>query len=138
VSSIELEQFIARAPAAVWRALTEPDLMGRWWVEGDIKPVVGHRFTLDMGPWGVQECEVLEVEPEKLLRYTFAEESLGSTLTFRLQPEGDGTRLFFEHAGLDENTPSGLTALRNMGNGWPRVLAHLADIARTIEDAGPR
>jgi uncharacterized protein YndB with AHSA1/START domain len=66
------------------------------------------------------------------------EESLGSTLTFRLEPEGDGTRLFFEHAGLDEHTPSGLTALRNMGNGWPHVLTHLADIAQTIEKAGTR
>jgi hypothetical protein len=43
-----------------------------------------------------------------------------------------------EHAGLDEHTPSGLTALRNMGNGWPCVLAHLADIAGTIEDAETR
>jgi uncharacterized protein YndB with AHSA1/START domain len=129
VSSIEIDQFIARKPAAVWRALTEPDLMARWWAEGDIKAVVGHRFTLDMGPWGPQECEVLEVDPERLLRYTFAEESLGSTLTFRVEPEGDGTRLFFEHAGLDPDTPAGQNALRNMGAGWPRVLARLAEIA---------
>jgi uncharacterized protein YndB with AHSA1/START domain len=129
VSSIELDQFIERPPAAVWRALTEPGLMARWWAEGDIKPVVGHRFTLDMGPWGPQECEILEVEPERLLRYTFAEHSLGSTLTFRLEPEGDGTRLFFEHAGLDPDSEAGRNALENMGNGWPRVLAHLAKIA---------
>ena len=38
----------------VWRALTEPELLARWWAEGDIKPVVGHRFTLDMGKWGRQ------------------------------------------------------------------------------------
>jgi uncharacterized protein YndB with AHSA1/START domain len=129
VTSIEIDQFIARTPAKVWRALTEPEWLARWWATGDIKPVVGHRFTLDMGPWGPQECEVLEVDPERLLRYTFAEESLGSTLTFRLEPEGDGTRLFFEHAGLDPDTPAGQNALRNMGAGWPRVLARLAEIA---------
>jgi len=65
VSSIEIEQFIAKPPAAVWRALTEPDLLARWWVAGDIRPVVGHRFTLDMGAWGPQPCQVLEVEAEK-------------------------------------------------------------------------
>ncbi|UQU65832.1 SRPBCC domain-containing protein [Couchioplanes caeruleus] len=47
----------------VWRALTEPELLARWWATGDIKPIVGHRFTLDMGSWGQQPCEVLEVEP---------------------------------------------------------------------------
>jgi uncharacterized protein YndB with AHSA1/START domain len=122
VSSIEVDQFIARAPASVWRALTEPDLMARWWAEGDIKPVVGHRFTLDMGTWGRQECEILQVEPEKLLRYTFAERTLGSTITWRLEPEGDGTRLFLEHSGLDPDTPAGRSALDGMGQGWPGVV----------------
>ena len=118
MSSIECDQFIARPPAAVWRALTEPELLARWWAQGDIKPVVGHHFTLDMGKWGRQPCEVLEVEPEKLLRYTFAEGSLDTTITWRLEAEGDGTRLFLEHAGFEP----GSTALEGMGNGWPGLL----------------
>jgi len=126
VTSIECDQFIARPPAAVWRALTEPELLARWWAEGDIKPVVGHRFTLDMGKWGHQPCEVLEVEPEKLLRYTFAEGSLDTTITWRLEPEGAGTRLFLEHAGFEP----GSEALTGMGNGWPGLL-------RVIERALP-
>jgi uncharacterized protein YndB with AHSA1/START domain len=55
VTDIELDQFIAREPAAVWRALTEPEALARWWAAGDIKPIVGHRFTLDMGPRGQQQ-----------------------------------------------------------------------------------
>ena len=125
MSSIVIDQFIARPPASVWRALTEPELLARWWAEGDIKPVVGHRFTLDMGVWGAQECEILDVEPERLLRYTFAERSLGSTITWRLEPEGAGTRLFLEHSGLDQDTPSGRTALDGMGGGWPGVIAQI-------------
>jgi uncharacterized protein YndB with AHSA1/START domain len=128
VTSIEINQFIARPPARVWRVLTEPELHARWWAAGDIKPVVGHRFTLDMGPWGHQECEILEVEPEKLLRYTFAEGSLDSTITWRLQPEGDGTRLFLEHAGFDPDSPGGRTALEGMGNGWPGLLRRIESI----------
>jgi uncharacterized protein YndB with AHSA1/START domain len=118
VSSIECDQFIARPPAAVWRALTEPELLARWWAAGDIKPVVGHRFTVDMGKWGRQPCEILEVEPEKLLRYTFAEGSLDTTITWRLEAEGDGTRLFLEHAGFEP----GSMALDRMGSGWPGLL----------------
>jgi uncharacterized protein YndB with AHSA1/START domain len=121
MSSIECDQFIARPPAAVWRALTEPALLARWWAAGDIRPVVGHRFTLDMGSWGRQECEILQVEPEKLLRYTFAETTLGTTITWRLEPEGDGTRLFLLHDGFEENSQ----ALRGMGSGWPALLARI-------------
>jgi uncharacterized protein YndB with AHSA1/START domain len=121
VTDIELDQFIARAPAAVWRALTEPELLARWWAEGDIKPVVGHRFTLDMGKWGRQPCEVLEVEPERLLRYTFAEGVLDTTITWRLEPEGSGTRLFLVHAGFAE----GSAALEGMGGGWPGLLRRI-------------
>lgn len=47
---IQLEQFIEHPPSKVWKALTDPALHAKWWAAGDVKPVVGHRFTLDMGP----------------------------------------------------------------------------------------
>jgi uncharacterized protein YndB with AHSA1/START domain len=119
VSSIECDQFIAKPPASVWRVLTEPELHAKWWAAGDIQPIVGHRFTLDMGAtWGEQQCEVLEVEPEKLLRYTFAEGVLDTTITWRLEPEGTGTRLFLLHDGFAPGSP----ALDGMGRGWPALL----------------
>jgi uncharacterized protein YndB with AHSA1/START domain len=46
---IRLSQFINHPPAKVWRALTDPELHARWWAAGDVKAVVGHQFTLDMG-----------------------------------------------------------------------------------------
>ena len=120
-TDIELDQFIAREPAAVWPALTEPELLARWWAAGDIKPIVGHRFTLDMGSWGQQPCEVLEVDPERLLVYTFAEGSLDTTITWRLEPEGAGTRLFLRHAGF----APGSISLKGMGSGWPGLLRRI-------------
>lgn len=102
---INCEQFIPHPPAAVWKALTDPDLHARWWAAGDVRPVVGHRFTLDMGKWGLQPCEVLTVEPERLLRYSFASGTLDTTITWRLRSEGTGTRLFLEHAGFDLDSP---------------------------------
>jgi uncharacterized protein YndB with AHSA1/START domain len=121
VTDIELDQFIAREPAAVWRALTEPELLARWWAAGDIKPIVGHRFTMDMGSWGRQPCEVLEVEPGRLLSYTFAEGDLDTVITWRLEAEGAGTRLFLRHAGFAEDSIS----LKGMGNGWPGLLRRI-------------
>jgi uncharacterized protein YndB with AHSA1/START domain len=125
---ITCDQFFAHPPQAVWRALTEPDLLARWWVPGDIEPTVGHRFTLDMGKWGPQPCQILAVEPGKLLVYSFAEGQLDSTITWRLEPEGTGTRLFLEHAGLDLGTPMGRMAFEGMGAGWPGVVKQI-DVA---------
>ncbi|MFD5326237.1 SRPBCC domain-containing protein [Streptomyces sp. NPDC127092] len=120
--TIECAKFLPHPPAAVWAALTDPELHARWWAAGDVKPVVGHRFTLDMGNWGHQPCEVTEVEPERLLAYRFAEGSLDTTITWRLVPEGTGTRLFLTHAGFDLDSPMGRQALEGMGEGWPHLL----------------
>jgi uncharacterized protein YndB with AHSA1/START domain len=123
--TIHRDQFLSHPPARVWQALTDPELHARWWAAGDVRPVVGHRFTLDMGSWGQQPCEVLEVVPERLLRYSFAEGSLDSTLTWRLEPEGTGTRLFLEHSGLDLDSPMGRQAFEGMGRGWPGILRNM-------------
>jgi uncharacterized protein YndB with AHSA1/START domain len=117
--------YAAHAPAAVWRALTDPALHARWWVAGDIRPIVGHRFELDMGKWGKQACEVLEVQPERRLKYRFAIGTLDTTITWELVPEGQGTRLLLTHEGFDLDSPLSRQALEGMKPGWPGVLARL-------------
>ncbi|MET7932685.1 SRPBCC domain-containing protein [Streptomyces sp. NPDC005322] len=125
---IHCDQFLPHPPAAVWKALTDPRLHARWWAAGDVRAEVGHRFTLDMGPFGQQPCEVIAVEPDRLLRYSFAATSLDTTITWRLEPEGNGTRLFLEHAGFDLDSPMGKKAFDGMGHGWPSVLTRLATV----------
>ncbi len=122
---IHLERLYRQPPAAVWRALTDPALHARWWAPGDVRPVVGHRFDLDMGPFGRQACEVLEVEPERLFRYRFAVGTLDTLLTWRLTPEGGGTRLSLTHEGFDLDSPLGRRAFEGMKPGWPGVLENL-------------
>jgi uncharacterized protein YndB with AHSA1/START domain len=123
---IECDEYVTHPPAAVWRALTEPELLAQWWAPGDIQPVAGHRFLLDMGPWGSQACQVVAVEPERLLAYRFGEGSLDTTVTWRLVPEGTGTRVFLTHSGFDLETPTGRQGYDGMGRGWPTVLARIA------------
>jgi uncharacterized protein YndB with AHSA1/START domain len=123
LATLEFEQYLDHPPAVVWQALTDPAQHAKWWAAGDVGAEVGHRFTLEMGPWGAQRCEVLEAEPEKLLRYTFAEGVLDSVLTWRLEPEGHGTRLFLTHAGLDLDSEAGRAAHKGMDQGWPGLLA---------------
>ncbi|AOJ71217.1 MULTISPECIES: SRPBCC family protein [Burkholderia] len=122
---IRLERFVARPPAQVWAALTEPAALARWWAAGDVSPAHGHRFTLDMGPWGKQPCEVTTVEPERRFAILFAQGTLDTTITWRLAPEDGGTRVFFEHAGFDLDAPQARIAYEGMARGWPSVLARI-------------
>ncbi|WP_285567996.1 SRPBCC domain-containing protein [Streptomyces sp. NBC_01463] len=128
IDTFTCERFLPYSPAAVWRALTDPELHARWWAAGDIKPVVGHRFTLDMGNFGEQPCEVTAVEDERILAYRFAEGTLDTTITWTLHPQGDGTRLVLTHAGFDLDSPMGRQAFEGMGKGWPRVLGRLEKV----------
>ncbi len=126
LANIQLEQFIKQPPDRVWHALTDPTLHAQWWAAGDVRPVVGHRFTLDMGlAFGPQPCEVLAVEHERLLSYAFAPGTLNTAITWRLQPEGNGTRLFLEHAGFDLDSPMGTMAFNGMSAGWPNILQRI-------------
>ncbi len=128
---IQLDRYYTQPPSAVWKALTDPALHARWWAAGDIRPVVGHRFDLDMGPWGKQPCEVLEVEPERLLKYSFAPGTLDTTITWRLEPEGTGTRLTLVHEGFDLESPLARTAFDGMKSGWPGVLERLTAVLQS-------
>ncbi|MFG3701178.1 SRPBCC domain-containing protein [Micromonospora sp. NPDC047620] len=130
--TIAIDQFVAAPPSKVWRTLTEPELLARWWVPGDIAAVLGHRFHLQMPGWGAVACEVVEVVPEEKLVYTFNE---SWTLTWRLVAEGNGTRLLFEHSGFDLDRKSERDAFDRMGPGWrDKVLPQLAQTASRLTD----
>ena len=125
--SITVDQFIAAAPQQVWEAISTPEGLARWWVPGNIEPVVGHEFLLEMPGWGNVACRVLEVETDRLLVYTFTDWTLRWTLT----PEGKGTRLILEHSGFDLDNPQHRFAFDTMGPGWTDEV--LPRLAATVE-----
>jgi uncharacterized protein YndB with AHSA1/START domain len=125
---IELVRVYKQSPAKVWRALTEPELVARWWAPGNIRAEVGHRFEMDMGPWGKQPCEVLAVEPLRLFRYRFAEPTLNTIITWELAPEDAGTRLKLTHEGFDLDSPMGRRAYEGMKPGWPGILEKIDSV----------
>lgn len=125
--TVTVEQFIARPPEAVWIAITTPDGLARWWVRGDIRAEVGHRFALDMGRWGEQPCEVIEVVPERRLVYSFAD----WRLVWTLSPAEGGTLLRLDHEGFDLANPVHRHAFDNMGRGWRDAV--IPSLARALE-----
>ena len=141
-SAIHVDEFLPYPPGNVWRALTDPAKLAVWLMPNDFEPTVGHRFTFRTDPVpgtgfdGVVTCEVLEIRPQRLLRISWSGgAAMRTTVTWRLHPEGRGTRLFLDHEGFDVSDPFQQLAHRIMGGGWRssvlRALVALLD-AETV------
>jgi uncharacterized protein YndB with AHSA1/START domain len=122
--TVRVDEFLPHTPTRVWKALTDPDLLAKWLMPNDFRPVVGHRFTFRTDPRpnvgfdGVIHCEVLAAEPERLLRFTWRGGPLDTTVTWTLAPEGRGTRLFLEHDGFDPDDPAQQFTRQILDGGW--------------------
>ncbi len=117
-NTITCEKFLPpHAPAAVWKALTDPHLHARWWAAGGHQAGGRAPFHPRHGILRPAACEVTEVDDERLLSFRFAEGSLDTTITWTLRPEGAGTRLVLVHSGFDLDSPMGRQAYEGMGKG---------------------
>lgn len=122
-ASITKDVFYPHAPELVWQALTDSAELAKWLMPNDFEPRVGRQFTFQTNPMpafgfdGVVHCEVTVCDAPQTLAYTWNGGRLRSLVTYRLEPEGDGTRLRFEHSGFDLSDPSQDGAYRGM-QGW--------------------
>ncbi|TIW16319.1 MAG: SRPBCC domain-containing protein [Mesorhizobium sp.] len=101
--SIEFECELPDPPEKVWR-----DLLAAWMMPNDIKPEIGSRFAFAKAGAPI-ECEILNAEPERLLRYSWRErpapgnaaDPLDSIVTFALgRTASGGTHLRIVHDGF--------------------------------------
>lgn len=133
---LRYEQELRHPPERVWRALTEADLMGRWLMETDFKPIVGHRFEFRtepaMGFDGILYGEVIHVEPPQKIAYSFIGGMMRhkTMVTWTLIPEGEGTRLILEHTGFTGFADIAISGL--IGLGWRRMLNDLPTILTSL------
>ena len=122
--TVTVERDIPYPPEKIWRALTEPHLIEEWLMKNDFKAAVGHRFKLS-GDWGAASCEVLEIEPQKTLSYTWSAMGLESVVTFTLTKAGSGTHLRMDQAGF---RPDQQQAYQGAQWGWNKFLGNLEQV----------
>src|SRR5262252_5426819 len=121
---VVIEREIPYPPEKIWRALTQPHLIEEWLMKNDFKPVVGHGFNL-RADWGVVDCQVLAVEPNKTLTFTWDAYDLKSVVTWTLTATRTGTRLRMEQSGF---RPDQSQYYQGAKGGWPRFLANLEQV----------
>ena len=131
--SVVVERELPVPPEKLWRALTQTHLVEEWLMKNDLKPAVGHRFKFraDYLPNGALDCEVLAVEPNKMLSYSWGSTSdnpafdVKSVVTFTLTPTSTGTHLRMEQSGF---RPEQKQAYGGARMGWQQFLAKLEQV----------
>ena len=123
--SVIIEREMPHPPEKIWRALTQPHLIAEWLMKGDFKPVKDHRFKFT-ADWGAVDCQVMAIEPNKTLSYTWAAYGLKSVVTWTLTPTGKGTHLRMEQSGF---RPDQEQAYQGAKFGWQKFLAKLEEVS---------
>jgi uncharacterized protein YndB with AHSA1/START domain len=138
--SVVVERELLHPPEKVWRALTQGPLIEEWLMKNDFQLVVGHRFNLHATPmpgWnGVTDCEVLVVEPNRRLAYSWnasgaeAARGLKTIVTWTLTPTADGVLLRMEQSGF---RPEEERNYQGAAYGWQRFIGNLERVAAGLD-----
>ena len=116
VLSVLVERHLPYPPEKIWRALTQPQLVEEWLMKSDFAPAVGHHFHF-RADWGAVACEVMAIEANRILTYSWAAHGLQSVVTWTLTPSGTGTVLSMEQSGF---RPDQQAAYQGAKFGWQR------------------
>jgi uncharacterized protein YndB with AHSA1/START domain len=132
--SLIIEREMPHPPEKIWRALTQSSLMEEWLMKNDFQPVVGHRFNFrstTVPNWnGVIDSEVLEVEPNSRLSYSWGSMGLKSVVIWTLTPTKGGTHLRMEQTGFpSEETPY----YKGANYGWQKFIGSLEQVVAKLD-----
>lgn len=141
-NTIQREILIPQPREQVWLAIAESTALAGWMFPNDFEPRVGHHFTFRvpanprMNFNGlIVSCEVLVCDPPSRLVFSWSAGGpvVDTRVSFELKPDGDGTRLFFEHSGFDFSHPGGNQAFKGAEFGWAKMLGQLPAVVAGLE-----
>lgn len=132
--TVVIEKEFPHPPERVWRALTQGSLIKEWLMDNDFQPVVGHKFSFRSTPvpnWdGIIHSEVLVVEPNKKLSYTWATLGLESLVSWTLAPTSTGTLVRMEHSGFASDQDA---AYKGATYGWRNFIGGLEKVVAGLQ-----
>jgi uncharacterized protein YndB with AHSA1/START domain len=136
-NTVRREIHLPHSREKVWEALTDRALLAEWLHPNDFEARVGHRFSFHVPakpevnfPGLIVQSEVLELEPpaKLVLAWNAADPVADTRVSFRLEADGPGTRLYLEHSGFNLDHPFGKHARKGAEHGWGEMLARLGEV----------
>ena len=124
--SLVIEREMPHPPEKIWRALTQGALIKEWLMDNDFQPVVGHKFNFRAPPmpkWnGIIDSEVLVIEPNKTLSYSWGSLGLESVVVWTLVPPTGGTLVRMEQSGFRADQEANY---QGANYGWQKFIGGL-------------
>lgn len=132
--AVELVFDLPHPPQKVWRALTDPVLLGQWLLPiAGFEPDAGATFTFRAPPqpgWdGIVNCRIVAIEPHRKISWTWVVGDLDTLVTFTLTPTESGTRLSLVHSGFKPDQKRNFAGARY---GWKMMGGRLVDLLASV------
>jgi len=132
--TLVIEKEMSHPPEKIWRALTQGALIKEWLMDNDFQPVVGHKFNFRSTPnphWdGIIQSEVLVVEPNQKLSYTWSSLGLVTVVVWTLTATGGGTLVRMEQSGFRTDQDQ---AYQGANYGWRKFVSLLEKVVNGLE-----
>ena len=132
--TLVIEKEMAHPPQKIWRALTQGALIKEWLMDNDFQPVVGHKFNFRSTPnphWdGIIQSEVLAVEPNQKLSYTWSSLGLVTVVVWTLTATGGGTLVRMEQSGFRADQDQ---AYQVANYGWRKFVSLLEKVVNGLQ-----
>jgi uncharacterized protein YndB with AHSA1/START domain len=132
--SLVIEKELPHPVGKVWRALTQGALIKEWLMDNDFQPEVGHKFKFRSTPmpnWnGIIDSEVLVVEPDKTLSYSWNSMGLESVVVWTLVATSGGTLVRMEQSGF---RPDQEANYQGANYGWQKFIGGLERVVAGLQ-----
>jgi uncharacterized protein YndB with AHSA1/START domain len=134
IRTLVIEKEFAHPPEKVWRALTQGALIKEWLMDNDFQPVVGHKFSFratPVGTWsGVIESQVLVVEPNQKLSYSWGTLGVDTAVTWTLAATKTGTLLRMEQSGFGPEQDANYKGAKY---GWTKFIGNMERVVGGLQ-----
>jgi uncharacterized protein YndB with AHSA1/START domain len=132
--SLVIEREMPHPPEKIWRALTQGPLIEEWLMKNDFQPVVGHAFNFRSTPvpgWnGIIDSQVLLIEPNSRLSYSWSTMGMNSVVTWTLTPTGAGTHVRMEQTGFRSEQDA---AYKGATYGWTKFIGNMERVVAGLD-----
>jgi uncharacterized protein YndB with AHSA1/START domain len=132
--AVVVEREMPHSPEKVWRALTQGELIKEWLMDNDFQPAVGHKFNFRSKPvpnWnGLIDSEVLIVEPNTRLSYTWNTLGVESVVAWTLTPTENGTLVRMEQSGFRADQELNYKGAKY---GWNKFIGNLDTVVAGLK-----